>query len=397
MRGPGAVPGLYASESAMNELADQLKIDPVKLRVLNEPKIDESSGLPFSSRHYLECLELGAEKFGWSKRNPEVGSMKRDGLTLGWGMAGAAWIAARFPAEATIELRDDGTVRIACGTQDIGTGTYTILAQLAAEKIGVPLDKVEVALGDTALPEGPTSGGSLATGSVIPAVFAAADQAILSLLTVATKTPGSPFEKEKPDDLSFEGARVFLKAKGPASGLPFGQLLQRANLRLISGRGKSEGTFGEEKPKFSKHSFGCHFVEVTWQAEIARLRVSRIVTVMDAGRIINPLAARNQIEGAVVMGIGMALFEETFYDPQNGAPINSSLADYIMAVNADVPSIDVHFLDYPDKEINELGARGVGEIGLAGFPAAVTAAVHHATGVRVRELPVTIDKLLEST
>ncbi len=149
------MPGLYATESAMNELADLLKIDPVKLRVLNEPKIDESLGIPFSSRHLLECFELGAEKFGWSKRTPEVGSMKRDGLTLGWGMAGCAWIAARFPAEASVQLRDDGTVRVACATQDIGTGTYTILAQLAAEKTGVPLDKVEVALGDTIASGGP--------------------------------------------------------------------------------------------------------------------------------------------------------------------------------------------------------------------------------------------------
>ena len=148
MRGPGAVPGLYATESAMNELADQLKIDPVKLRVLNEPKIDEGLGIPFSSRHFLECLELGAKEFGWSKRNHEVGSMKRDGLTLGWGTAGCAWIATRIGAEANVQLRDDGTVRVACGTQDIGTGTYTILAQLAAHKTGVPLDKVEVALGD---------------------------------------------------------------------------------------------------------------------------------------------------------------------------------------------------------------------------------------------------------
>ena len=158
MRGPGAVPGMYATESAMNELADQLKIDPVKLRVLNEPKIDESLGVPFSSRHLLECMELGSEKFGWSKRTPEVGSMKRDGLTLGWGMAGCAWIAARFPAEASVQLRDDGTVRVACGTQDIGTGTYTILAQLAAEKTGVPLEKVEAVLGDTLLPAGSALG-----------------------------------------------------------------------------------------------------------------------------------------------------------------------------------------------------------------------------------------------
>jgi xanthine dehydrogenase YagR molybdenum-binding subunit len=397
MRGPGAVPGLYATESAMNELADQLKIDPVRLRILNEPKIDESLGIPFSSRHYLECLQLGAEKFGWSKRNPQVGSMKRDGLILGWGMAGAAWLAARFAAEANVQLRDDGTVRVASGTQDIGTGTYTILAQLGAEKTGVPLDKVEVALGDTTLPEGPVSGGSMATGSLVPAVFAAADNAIAQLLTLATTTSGSQFEKRQPDELSFEGGKVFVKADGAAGGVPFADLLQRANVRLVTGSGKGEATFGEKKPKFSKHSYGCHFVEVTWQPEIARLRVNRVVTVIDAGRIINPLAGRNQIEGAVVMGIGMALLEHTTYDPQNGAPINSNLADYIMAVNADVPSLEVHFLDYPDKEINQLGARGIGEIGLAGIAAAITAATHHATGVRVRELPVKIEHLLTSS
>jgi xanthine dehydrogenase YagR molybdenum-binding subunit len=397
MRGPGAVPGLYATESAMNELADQLKMDPVRLRVLNEPKIDEGLGIPFSSRHFLECLELGAEKFGWSKRNPVVGSMKRDGLILGWGMAGCAWVAARFPAAANVQLRDDGTVRVASGTQDIGTGTYTILAQLASEKTGVPLEKIEVALGDTSLPEGPLSGGSMVTGSVIPAVFAAADNAIASLLTIATTTPGSPFEKHKADELAFESGRIFVKADGPAGGVPFADLLRRANVRLVTGSGKSEATFGNPKPKFSTHSFGCHFVEVTWQPEIARLRVSRVVTVIDAGRILNPLAGRNQIEGAVAMGIGMALLEHTSYDPQNGAPINSNLADYMVAVNADVPPVDVHFVDFPDKEINELGARGIGEIGLAGIAAAITEAVYHATGVRVRELPVKIEHLLTST
>jgi xanthine dehydrogenase YagR molybdenum-binding subunit len=397
MRGPGAVPGLYATEAAMNELADQLRIDPVKLRILNEPKNDESLGIPFSSRHFLECLELGAEKFGWSNRDPVAGSMKRDGLILGWGMAGAAWIAARFGAEANVQLRDDGTTRVACGTQDIGTGTYTILAQLAAEKTGVPLDKVEVALGDTSLPEGPVSGGSMATGSIIPAVFEAANNAIASLLATATRTPGSPFEKKNPADLAFEDGKVFVKADGPSGGVPFADLLRRANLRFVTGSGKSEATFGEEKPKFSTHSFGCHFVELTWQPSIARLRVSRVVSVMDAGRIINPLAGRNQIEGAVVMGIGMALFEHTSYDLESGAPINSNLADYIVAVNADVPKLEVHFVDFPDKEINELGARGIGEIGLAGIAAAITAATYHATGVRVRELPIKIEDLLTSS
>ncbi len=394
MRGPGAVPGLYATESALNELADQLKIDPVRLRILNEPKIDESSGLPFSSRHLVECFELGAQKFGWSKRTPEVGSMKRDGLTLGWGMAGCSWLAERFAAAAGVQLHDDGTARVACATQDIGTGTYTNFAQLVSLKTGIPLDKIEVVLGDSSLPPGPISGGSMATPSIIPAVFAATDSAIASLFRIAVSTPGSPFANRKPADLAIEGGRVFAKADGPAAGVPFAEVLRRADLQLVTGNGKADSSFGNPTRKFSTHSYGCHFAEVTWQPEIARLRVGRVVTVIDAGRILNPLAGRNQIEGAVVMGIGMALFEHTTYDPQTGAPINSNLADYVMTVNADAPPIDVHFLDYPDLELNELGARGIGEIGLAGIAAAITAAVHHATGVRVRELPVKIEDLL---
>jgi len=395
MRGPGRVPGLYATESAMNELAEQLKIDPVKIRLLNEPRLDESLGVPFSSRHLVECFEVGAEKFGWSRRTPEVGSMKRDGLTVGWGMAGCSWGSARDICHASVQLRDDGTVRVATATQDIGTGTYTILAQLAAQKTGVSIDKVEVALGDTSLPPGPLSGGSLATGSLVPGVFAAADKAIGSLLVVAALTPGSPFANHSPDQLIFKSGRVFVKSDGSAKGVPFHDLLRAANLRLVSGSGRSEATlFSHDKPKFSTHSFGCHFAEVTWQAEIARLRVSRVVTVIDAGRIINPLTGRNQIQGAVVMGIGMAFFEHTTYDPQSGAPINSSLADYLVTVNADAPPIDVHFLNYPDTEINELGARGIGEIGLTGIAAALTEAVHHATGVRVRELPIKIEDLI---
>jgi xanthine dehydrogenase YagR molybdenum-binding subunit len=394
MRGPGRVPGLYATESAMNELARELNLDPVQLRILNEPKKDESQNIPFSSRHLVECFQLGSEKFGWSKRNPAVASMRRDGLTLGWGMAGCSWVAARFPAAANIQLRDDGTCRVACATQDIGTGTYTVLAQLAAHKIGIPLEKVEVALGDTTLPEGPISGGSMATPSVVPAVMEAGESAISQLKMVAAMTPGSPFVGRKPEDLEFDQGSIFIKADGPGKGLPFAELLQKANLRIITGNGKGEQTFGNPEPKFSTHSFGSHFVEVTWQPEIARLRVSRVVTVIDAGKIINTLAGRNQIQGAVVMGVGMALLERTEYDPQNGAPINSSLADYLVAVNADAPVSEVHFLDYPDKEINEVGARGIGEIGLAGIAAAITDAIHHATGVRVRELPVKIEDLL---
>jgi len=228
----------------------------------------------------------------------------------------------------------------------------------------------------------------------VPAVFAAADSAISSLMMVAVTTPGSPFVGRNPADLAFGNGLVFVKAEGPGKGVPFAELLRRANLRLVTGGGDAPMTLGDPNAKFSLHSYGCHFVEVTWQPEIARLRVSRAVSVIDAGRIINPLASRNQIQGAVVMGIGMALLEHTAYDPQNGAPINSSMADYIVAVNADAPPVEAYFLDYPDKEVNELGARGIGEIGLAGVAAAITAAVHHATGVRVRELPVKIEDLL---
>jgi xanthine dehydrogenase YagR molybdenum-binding subunit len=394
MRGPGAVPGLYAIEAALNELAHRLQIDPVRLRVSNEPQVDEGKNLPFSSRHLIECLELGSGKFGWSKRTPAVGSMVRDGMTLGWGVASCSWVASRFAAEASLHLRDDGTVRVACATQDIGTGTYTILAQLAAEKTGVPVEKVEVAIGDTQFPDGPISGGSMASGSLVPAVFRAAEQAIESLLELATTAPSSPFVGRAAADLTLEQGKLFVKAEGPATGIPFADVLRAANLRQIAGRGKGESSFGDPKAKYSTHSFGCHFVEVTWQPEIARLRVSRVVSVIDAGRIINPLTGRNQIAGAVVMGIGMALFEHTTYDARTGAPINSNMADYVMAVNADAPPIEVHFLDHPDLEINEIGARGIGEIGLAGIAAAITDAVHHATGVRVRELPVKIEDLL---
>ena len=395
MRGPGAVPGLFATESAMDELAIKLKMDPVDLRLLNEPEKDQSNDLPFSSRHLTECLTLGARKFGWSKRTPEVGSMKKDGLTLGWGMASCSWIAERVSAEAMVDLRSDGTARVSCGTQDIGTGTYTILAQIISEKTGLPLDRIEVVLGDTALPPGPISGGSWATASVIPAVSQAAQDAMRLALAAAAKGKNSPFAGREPDALNFADGRIYLKEKGPETGVAFQDVLKLTNVGSASGRGRSTGTFDSTDPrKYSTHSFGAHFAEVTWQPEIARLRVSRVVTVIDAGRIMNSRPARNQVEGSVVMGVGMAFFEKTTYDRQYGAPINSNLADYIVATNADAPEIDVTFLDYPDLVLNEFGARGIGEIGHAGIAAALTSAVYHATGVRVRELPVHIEDLL---
>ena len=399
MRGPGAIPGLFALESAVDELAIKLKIDPVQFRIMNEPKVDESTGLPFSSRHMVECLQTGAEKFGWSKRTPGIGSMTRDGKIIGWGVAGCSWLALRMPTEAAVELKSDGTVRVTCATQDIGTGTYTVAAQVVSSETGVPTDKIEVVLGDTDLPPGPFSGGSAATASVIPALLQAVREAQQTVIDLAVKTPNSPFASHKPRDLVFKDGKIVVAnatvGSADGGGLPFNRVLEMASKTSVKGKGKSEGGFNDPlKKKYSLHSFGVQFAEVSWQPEIARLRVERVVTVIDGGRVINMKTASNQIEGAVIMGVGMALFEHTHYDPQNGAVINSNFADYVMTTHADAPRIDVSFVEHPDTIFNELGARGLGEIGLAGIAAAITNAVHHATGVRVRKLPVMIEDLL---
>ena len=394
MRGPGAVPGLFAVESAMDELAVALDMDPVQLRLRNEPEIDESLNLPFSSRHLKECLTSGAEKFGWSKRNPAVGSMRDgDGRILGWGMAACSWMAERLPAEVSLMLNADGSARVASGTQDIGTGTYTVLAQMAAQLTGVAPSKVKVAIGDTRLPPGPLSGGSMVTGSMVPALVDAAQKLGEQLIAAATEN-GAPFARVDAGQLAFTAGRVHRKGQPPASGYRFEEILAAARLGHAEGRGKSAGSAHGKDKKFSTHSYGAHFVEVGWQPGIARLRVNRVVSVIDAGRIVNPLTGRNQIEGAVVMGVGMALFEETFHDPRNGKALNSNMADYMMTTHADAPVIEVSFLDYPDTRFNALGVRGIGEIGLAGVAAAIASATYHATGVRVRHLPIRIEDLL---
>lgn len=394
MRGPGAVPGLWATESALDELAIKLNMDPVQLRILNEPTKDEGLDIPFASRHLIQCYKLGAEKFGWKDRNPKVGSMKKNGLTLGWGTAGAGWLAERLPAQVTVELRRDGSAKVLCATQDIGTGTYTILAQIAAEELQLPLSKVEVALGDTTLPAGPISGGSMVTGSLIPAVTQACGKLLDSLMAAATGSPNSPFNGVESKDLKYSHGRLHRKDSKESEGIPFQDFMKKCNFNSLVGQGSSQGTFGGGKPKESRHSYGAHFVEVTWQEEIARLRVNRVVTVIDAGKILNPKAGRNQVEGSIAMGIGMALFEGARYDPEKGAPLNSNLADYIVPVNLDVPALDVHFLEMPNTDLNSYGARGIGEIGLAGIASAIANAVYHATGKRVRKLPIRIEDLL---
>jgi xanthine dehydrogenase YagR molybdenum-binding subunit len=398
MRGPGAVPGLYALESGMNELADELGMDPLQLRLINDAEKDESRGnIPFSSRHLRECFETGAKKFGWEKRNAAIGSMRRDDKILGWGLAGASWVALMLPCTATVEFCDNGRLCVRCGTQDIGTGTYTVFAQVLSEKTGVPFDRIDVILGDSSLPEGPMSGGSLVTGSVLNAIANGAGEAIKRLQQVASATEGTPVHGVALENISFSEGRIHAKDKPAADGAHFADILTAARLSRISGEGKTVPTWEDPKAKdVSLHSYGAQFVEVEWEPEIARLRVSRVVTVMDGGRIINPRAAANQIAGAVVMGVGMGLLEETVHDARTGQPINGSFADYLVATCADAPEIDVTFLDYPDPLMGEYGARGIAEIGLAGVAAGITAAVYHATGVRVRKLPVRIEHLLQS-
>ena len=397
MRGPGAVPGLFALESGMDELAIRLKMDPVALRLLNEPTKDESNGKPFSSRHLRECMQVGGERFGWAKRNPAVGSMRSGDKVLGWGMACASWGAFRMSCNAAVSLNNDGSVRVSCATQDIGGGTYTVFAQAVSEALGVPISKIDVVLGDSSLPVGPLSGGSWVTASVLPAIADACKAATDTLIRIAIDSPGTGLEEEKPEQLEFSQGAIHFKNDPDRRPIPFDEVLRSANVHSAIGQGKSVSSFEDPgAQKYSQHSFGAHFVEVEWDPGIAHLRVSRVVSVMDVGRVINPGPARNQVAGAVVMGIGMALFEHTLYDQRTGSPVNSNLADYIVATNADVPALDIQFVEYPDLTLNSYGARGTGEIGLAGTAPAIAAAVYHATGVRVRELPIRIEDLLPS-
>lgn len=386
MRAPGAAPGLFALESAIDEMALANGIDPLDFRLLNRAAKDESVGLPWSSNHLEEAMNVAAQKIGWQQRNPEIGSMRDGDEIIGYGMSACNWEASQVPTDARVMLRADGTALAQCGLQDIGTGTYTVVAQTLSQLSGLALDRIEVQLGSSAYPPGAMSGGSWATSSVMPAIAGATRQALDNLRQIAV-LKGAPFEGQKTEDLHVEDGHLVCGDQRAS----FGDILDSQRVA------HAEGTFQSGAAKtdtYSFRSFGAHFVEVRWDLGISRLRVTRVVSAIDVGQVVNPLAARNQVEGAIVMGIGMALFEAGEYDPNSGLPTNNNFAEYVVPVHADQPDIDITLLDYPDLNFSEFGARGIGEIGITGLAAAIANAVYHATGIRIRDLPITKEKLM---
>lgn len=386
MRAPGAAPGLFALESAIDELALKLGMDPLDFRTLNLATKDESVGLPWSSNHLPQAIEIAAGRIGWRQRDPAVGAMRDGDEIIGYGMGACNWEAFQVPTDARVILRADGTALAQCGLQDVGTGTYTIVAQTISQLTGLPMDRIEVQLGSSAFPPGALSGGSWVTASVMPAIAGATRQALEKLRQYAVMS-GGQFAGLQAEALEVDSGQLVNGERR----VTFAEVLSKQRLS------RAEGNFHSGLAKAGEHSFrsfGVHFVEVRWDPGISRLRVARVVSAIDVGKVVNPLAARNQVEGAIVMGIGMALFEASEFDPRSGLPVNNNFAEYAVSVHADQPELDITLLDYPDLNLSEFGARGIGEIGVTGLAAAVANAVYHATGKRIRSLPITKEKLM---
>ena len=362
MRAPGEVSGIFALESAMDELAVALNIDPVELRLRNEPEQDESTQRPFSSRSTKECYRVAAERFGWTRRNPEPRSMRDGRWLIGWGMASATYPVYRAPASAMARLLPDGTAEVMSASSDMGPGTWTSMTQVAAETLGLPMERVKFTLGDTRLPRAPVHGGSMTMASVGSAVQEACRK-----------------------------ARVGALARGGGAN----DLLEAMRRIGEPVEALADVTPGDESQRFSMHAFGALFVEVAVDPDFSETRVRRIVGAYGAGRIVNPKTTRSQCIGGMIGGIGMALMEHSVVDVRNGRVANANFAEYAVPVHADAPPVmDVTFVDEHDPHVNPLGVKGVGEIAMVGVAPAITNAIFHATGKRVRELPVTPDKLL---
>jgi len=392
MRAPGEATGLFALESALDELAYELGMDSIALRLKNYADADPETGKPWSSKSLRECYSLGAKHFGWSRRNPKPRSMHDGEQLVGWGMATATYPARRMPASAVACIYPDARVVIKAASHDLGTGTYTVLTQLAADAIGVSIDAVEVQLGDTELPRNPLSAGSMTVGSTGSAVHLAATAAREQLVQLAVTDPESPLHGTKHEDVRIRSGCLTV-AGHPERNESIRELLARHGGQPIEGQGESRP--GDETQQYAMHSFGAVFAEVRVDRDLGTVRVSRIVGTYAAGRVLNPKTARSQMLGGITFGLGMALMEHTLTDHRDGRYLNADLGEYHIPVHADIPSIEVHFVDERDDHVNPIGAKGIGEIPMTGVAPAIANAVYHATGVRIRDLPITLDKLLQ--
>ncbi len=389
MRAPGVATGTYAVEVAMDELAYAVNVDPLELRYRNYAEADPQTGKAFTSKHLRECYEKAADRFGWSKRSPEPRSMRQGHELIGWGMATETYPGRNMPASALVRLQPNGRVLVASGTQEIGTGNYTVLTQVAADVLHIPPEFIDAQLGDTNLPAAPMSAGSMSTASIAPAVKAAAEDAKRKLIEMAVADRNSPLYGAQPDALHFEDGKVVFDS---SKSEDFVSILRRNGNRALEGIAtvKPQLDF-KETPC---HSFGAIFTEVAVDVDLGMTRMKRVVAVYDVGRIVNQQMAKSQFVGGVVWGISLALQEDTNVDWRYGRITNANLADYHVPVSADIPEIDVEALDIPDYQLDSVGARGIGEIGITGTGAAVCNAIFHATGKRIRDLPITLDKLL---
>lgn len=388
MRAPGEASGLLALECAMDEMAEKLKLDPIEFRTRNEPDRDPETGMPFSSRNLIACMRTGAQRFGWAQRQSRPGARREGRKLIGIGMAGAMRPNYIGPTQARVAVDRSGKVTVQTDMTDIGTGTYTILAQIAAERLGVQLQAVTVELGDSTLPRSPGSGGSWGAASSGTAVHNACIALCQKVAEAATSHDGSPLRGSNATLAKFEQASVTC---GDRSA-PLAELVTLTSPGGFEATGSAAR--GETYRTFSQHAFGAHFAEVAVDMDTGEVRLRRMLGVFAAGKILNPKTARSQVIGGMIWGIGSALTEAAMLDPRYGHFVNHDLAEYQVPVHADVTDIDAIFIDEDDDKGNPLGIKGIGELGNCGANAAVVNAVYNACGVRVRDLPVTLDQIL---
>ena len=390
-RAPGEAPGMFALESAMDELAYKLNIDPLELRLHNYADQDPESKKPWSSKSLRECYLQGAERFGWSARNPQPGATREGNLLIGSGMATATYPANRLPASARAYLSPDGSATLQSGTQEIGTGNTTVMSQIAADALGVTRECLRFEWGHTDLPQSPASVGSWTAASTGSAVYQAAHNLRDKLIDLAIKDPTSPLYGAQPNQVKVRDGWLSLTSD-PRKSESYSTLMQRYHLNELDADATVKP--GSTRQQYSMQSFGAHFAEVRVDSDLGTVRVSRFVSAFGVGRILNAKTARSQLQGGIVWGIGMALLEDTVRDLRYGRVVNNDLAEYHVPVNADVSSIDIILMDEYDPYVNPIGVKGAGEIGMVGAAAATANAVYHATGRRIRDLPITPDKLL---